>query len=468
MSTSSAAPLMISVSGVRGLIGQTLTPAVGVEFGQAFGWFLKNQESRSTNQEGGGRPVVAIGRDTRPSGPMVFGAVAAGLMSVGVDVVDVDVATTPSVALMGRFLKTDASIVITASHNPIIWNGIKFLRHDGIAYPPAQAAEIKKIYFEKPWKLVGIEGLGRLTTDSRAHAHHVQTVLQYFDVKGIAEKRYRVVLDSVNGAGCVGTPMLLSKLGVELVHMNAEGTGIFAHVPEPTKENLTDLCAKVVEKRAAVGFAQDPDADRLAVVDENGVYIGEEYTLALCAYARMLVKPVPVVANLSTSRMVDDIAAKFGQKVYRTAVGEANVAGKMQEVNGPGAGGNVIGGEGNGGIIDLRVGPVRDSFLGMAMVLDLMTRTGKRVSELVGEIPRYAMIKTKFECTQEQSAALVAAVKEKFADQRLDTSDGVRIDWADGWVHVRQSNTEPIARIIAEGRTEGVAEELISRIRGMK
>ncbi|HUO07593.1 MAG TPA: phosphoglucosamine mutase [Phycisphaerae bacterium] len=463
----STAPLMISVSGVRGLIGETLTPQVGVEFGQAFGHFLRENTKHKTQNT---KPVVAIGRDTRPSGPMVFGAVAAGLMSVGVDVVDVDVATTPSVALMGRFLKTDASIVITASHNPIIWNGIKFLRHDGIAYPPEQAAEIKKIYFAKPWKLVGIEGLGRLTTDSRAHAHHVQTVLQYFDVKGIAHQRYRVVLDSVNGAGCVGTPMLLSKLGAELIHMNAEGTGIFAHTPEPTKENLTDLCAKVKEKRAAVGFAQDPDADRLAIVDENGTYIGEEYTLALCTYARMLVKPVPVVANLSSSRMVDDIAAKYGQKVFRTPVGEANVAGKMQEVaggNGGGAGG-VIGGEGNGGIIDLRVGPVRDSFLGMAMVLDMLTRTGKTVSQLVGEIPRYAMIKTKFECTPEQSAALVAAVKEKFADQRLDTSDGVRIDWADGWVHVRQSNTEPIARVIAEAGDVKTANELIGKVQSLR
>ena len=401
---------------------------------------------------------------------MVFGAVSAGLMSVGVDVVDVGVATTPSVALMGRFLKCDAAIVITASHNPIVWNGIKFLRHDGIAYPPGEAARMKEIYFAKPWvgKLAGIEELGRLTEDSRAHAHHVQTVLQYFDVRGIAEKRFRVVLDSVNGAGCVGTPMLLSKLGVELVHMNAEGTGIFAHVPEPTKENLTDLCAKVKEKRAAVGFAQDPDADRLAIVDENGTYIGEEYTLALCTYARMLVKPVPVVANLSTSRMVDDIAAKYGQRVYRTAVGEANVAGKMQEVNGAGAGGNVIGGEGNGGIIDLRVGPVRDSFLGMAMVLDMLTRTGKTVSQLVSDIPRYAMSKTKFECTPEQSAGLVAAVKEKFADQKLDTSDGVRIDWADGWVHVRQSNTEPIARVIAEASDEGRARELIGKVEGLR
>ena len=446
---------MISVSGVRGIIGATLTPQVAVEFGQAFGHFLKTQNP-------GHKPKVAIGRDTRPSGPMVFGAVSAGLMSVGVDVIDVDVATTPSVALFGRYLKTDASIVITASHNPILWNGIKFLRHDGIAYPPAQAAQIKQIYFDKPWKLVPIEHLGLLSTDSRIHAHHIQTVLQYFDVRGIAAHRYRVVLDSVNGAGCIGTPMLTGKLGVELIHMNGEATGHFAHTPEPTKENLVTLADKVREKRAAVGFAQDPDADRLAVVDENGTYIGEEYTLALCTYARMLTKPGSVCANLSTSRMVDDIAAKFGQKVFRTPVGEANVASKMMEINA------VIGGEGNGGVIDLRVGPVRDSFLGIAMILDLMSRTGKSISQIVAELPRYAMLKTKFECTPQQSAALVEKVKTQFADQKLDLQDGVRIDWPTGWVHVRQSNTEPIARVIAEAADEQTAQSLVNQVQSLR
>jgi phosphomannomutase len=477
--------LIVSVSGVRGIVGATLTPEVGVGFGEAFGWFLRENAKRETRNA---KPVVAIGRDSRPSGPMVFGALVAGLLAFGVDVVDVGVATTPSVALLGRFLKADASIVITASHNPIMWNGIKFLREDGIAFPPEQAARIKEIYLTKPWLgvagggLVDIEHMGVLTTDSRAHAHHIQTVLQYFDVRGICDKRYKVVLDSVNGAGCIGTPMLLGKLGVELVHLNGEATGRFAHTPEPTKENLTELAAKVKEKRAAVGFAQDPDADRLAIVDEHGEYIGEEYTLALCTYARMLVKPgggVPVVANLSTSRMVDDIAAKFGQRVYRTPVGEANVAGKMQAVDETGGKGGVIGGEGNGGIIDLRVGPVRDSFLGMVMILDAMTRTGKTVSQLVAEIPKYVMIKTKFECTPEQAAALVGKVKEKFADQKIDVQDGVRIDWpaspsgglggrSGGWVHVRQSNTEPIARVIGEAGDEATAKGLIAAVQALR
>ena len=457
----STAPLMISVSGVRGLIGQTLTPQVATEFGQAFGHFLL-QSGNWKLDTGHSRPTVVIGRDSRPSGPMVFGAVSAGLMSVGVNVVDVGVATTPSVALMVRYLKAAAGIVITASHNPIMWNGIKFLRHDGIAFPPEQAAQIKAAYFAKAWQLTPIENLGLFTTDSRIHAHHVQLVLQYFDTKAIANKRYRVVVDSVNGAGCIPTPMLLSKLGAEMIHMNNEATGIFAHTPEPTKENLVTLCEEVKKRRAAVGFAQDPDADRLAIVDENGVYIGEEYTLALCALARMMSKPGPSVTNLSTSRMIDDVAARFGQTVHRTPVGEANVAGKMQEINA------VIGGEGNGGVIDLRVGPVRDSLLGITMVLDLMARTGKSVSELVNDIPRYAMIKTKFECSPEQSAALVAAVKTKFADQKLDTQDGVRIDWPEGWVHVRQSNTEPIARVIAEAADEATARGLVEQVQGLR
>ncbi len=466
---SSISPLMISVSGVRGIIGSSLTPAVATEFGQAFGCFLQNRRIQSPAATApSSRLKVAIGRDSRPSGPLVFQAVSAGLMSVGVDVVDLDIATTPSIALFGRYLKADAAIAITASHNPIIWNGIKFLRDDGIAFPPAEAAQIKQTYFDKPWLKSGlapIEKLGLFSTDSRVHAHHIQTVLQYFDIRAIAQHRYKIVLDSVNGAGCIGTPMLLGKLGTETVHMNDQATGHFAHVPEPTKENLVTLCEKVKQTRAVVGFAQDPDADRLAIVDENGTYIGEEYTLALCAYARMLSKPGPMCANLSTSRMIDDIAARFGQIVYRTPVGEANVASKMMEVNA------VCGGEGNGGIIDLRIGPVRDSFLGIVMILDLMHRTNKSISQLVNDIPRYSMIKTKFECTPEQSAKLVAAVKKKFADQKLDTQDGVRIDWSGengGWVHVRQSNTEPIARVIAEAADEATANALIAQVQVLR
>ncbi len=451
--------LMISVSGVRGLIGRTMTPQVATEFGQAFGAFLVKNPGPGA---AAGPLAVAIGRDSRPSGPMVQAALTAGLLSVGVNVIDLGVATTPGVALMGRFLKTAASVVITASHNPLEWNGIKFLRHDGVAFPPTDAAVIKQSYFDKNWTMQEIAKLGRYSTDSRTHAQHVQRVLAVVDAKGIAEQRYKVVLDSVNGAGCVATPTLLSKLGAEMAHMNGEATGNFAHTPEPTKENLTGLCDEVKRRGAAVGFAQDPDADRLAIVDEHGAYIGEEYTLALATLARLSVKPGPVVANLSTSRMVDDLARRFNCEVFRSAVGEANVAAKMMEV------GAVIGGEGNGGVIDPRVGPVRDSFVGIALVLEHMARTKKTISALVAEIPAYTMVKSKFPCTPEEAASLVNKARTAFAGARMDTTDGARIDTPEGWVHVRPSNTEPIARVIAEGATHAAAEALVQRVMALR
>ncbi|MGC9259370.1 MAG: phosphoglucosamine mutase [Phycisphaerae bacterium] len=451
--------LIISVSGVRGIIGDSLTAATAMELGQAFGAWLKHTGGDARRVA----PVkVAIGRDSRISGPMIQSAFSAGLMAVGVHVVDLGITTTPSVALMGRFLKTDAAVVITASHNPAEYNGIKFISPGGIAFSGTVINELKKLYEARNWNLESIAGIGTLTMDSRAHANHVQAILPLVDCKGISAHRYRVVLDSINGAGCAPSPMLLGKLGVELAHVNNQATGRFAHAPEPTRENLTDLCRQVTRHRAVVGFAQDPDADRLAVVDERGVYVGEEYTLALATLSRVMVQPGVIVCNLSTSRMVDDIAAKFKSTVIRTPVGEANVAAAMLEHQA------VIGGEGNGGVIDPRVGPVRDSLIGMALILDLMTRTGKSISQIVGSIPKYAMIKTKFSAARPEAQALVEKVKAEFAAQRLDPRDGVRIDWPEGWVHVRPSNTEPIARVIAEAADDKTAQELIARVERLK
>jgi phosphomannomutase len=447
--------LIISVSGVRGVIGDSLTPGVAMEFGQAFGELLK---LTALDDQTAAPVKVAVGRDSRVSGPMIQAAFCAGLMSVGVHVVDLAIATTPSVALMGRYLKTDASVVITASHNPPEYNGIKFISHDGIAFSGDIIYQLRKIFESRSWNLEAIDRIGTLTTDSRGHANHVQAILPLVDARAISAHRYRVVLDSINGAGCAPSPMLLGKLGVELAHVNNQATGRFAHPPEPTRENLTDLCHQVTRHRAAVGFAQDPDADRLAVVDERGTYIGEEYTLALAVLSRVMVKPGVIVCNLSTSRMVDDIAAKFKSAVIRTPVGEANVAAAMIEHQA------VIGGEGNGGVIDPRIGPVRDSLIGMTLILDLMSRTGKPLSQIVSAIPKYAMIKTKFPATRSQADELVEKVKTEYADQKLDLQDGVRIDWPEGWVHVRPSNTEPIARVIAEAADEKTAQELIARV----
>jgi phosphomannomutase len=296
--------------------------------------------------------------------------------------------------------------------------------------------------------------------NSETHALHLRRVLEHVDVLGISSKRFKVVLDSVNGAGCVATATLLNKLGCQLVHLNGSPNGQFAHEPEPTEKNLTGLCDEVRRQRASVGFAQDPDADRLAIVDETGAYIGEEYSLVLAA--RLLLskkKGAIAVANLSSSRMLDDVAEKYGGRVIRTAVGEANVVEAIIANNA------VIGGEGNGGVIDPRIVPGRDSMVGMAYVLQLMTATGKSISQLVSEFPRYQILKTKFECRREDAERAVEALKREFASEKIDVQDGIRIDWADSWVHARPSNTEPIMRIIAEAPDRAAAEQRVVMIR---
>ncbi len=442
--------LMVSVSGIRGQIGRTLTPEVAARFGAAFGTML-----------GAGKTVV-VGRDSRPSGPMVRNAVTSGLLACGVKTIDLGLVTTPGVALMTRELGADGGVVITASHNPIEWNGIKFLRPNGLALSVEGAAELKRIWQRGDYAYVAPDACGTETTHDSTHATHIARVLAIVDTEAIAARRFKVVLDSVNGAGCVGTARLLEELGCDLVAMNAEPTGLFAHTPEPTEANLTDLCAEVARSGAAVGFAQDPDADRLALVDERGTYIGEEYTLALCAAYVLARHSGPAAANLSTSRMIDDVAARYGAVVVRTPVGEANVAGRML------ADRCIIGGEGNGGIIDPRVVPVRDSMVGIALILAQMTETGKALSELVDEIPRYAMIKTKFPCPADAAPKVAAAARAHFAGRdgaAFDDSDGLRIDLPDGWVHVRASNTEPIMRIIAEAPQRSTAEALVDEVR---
>ncbi len=303
-----------------------------------------------------------------------------------------------------------------------------------------------------------VEKLVSPRRNSETHALHVKRVLDHVDVLGISTKRYKVVVDSVNGAGCVTSATMLSKLGCQLVHLNATPDGQFPHEPEPTAGNLTELAEAVRRQRADVGFAQDPDADRLAIVDENGTYIGEEYSLALAAKYVLAKRPGVTVTNLSSSRMLDDIASATGSSVIRTAVGEANVVEAMVRH------GSTIGGEGNGGVIDPRIVPGRDSLVGMAYVLQLMASSGKSLSQLVAEIPKYEIVKTKFECRREDANKVVEALKEDFAAEKVDTQDGIRIDWDRAWVHARPSNTEPIMRIIAEAPDRATAEGRIGQV----
>lgn len=449
--------LMIGISGMRGTIGGTLTPAVVGQMACAFASWLK--QTQVPNQ--GSHFRVVFGRDSRPSGFWVRDAAVASLVACGIEVIDLDIVTTPGVAMMVKHLAADGAVIATASHNPIQWNGLKFLNRQAVAPAPEHANQIKALYEAKAADYVRVDKLVSPKRNPDTHALHVKRVLEYVDVLGISSKRYKVVLDSVNGAGCVASATLLSKLGCRLQHINATPDGQFPHEPEPTEKNLVGLANEVRKQRADVGFAQDPDADRLAIVDENGTYIGEEYSLALAAKLILSKKPGVTVANLSSSRMLDDIAAAHNSRVIRTPVGETNVVQAML------ANASTIGGEGNGGVIDPRIVPGRDSLVGMAYILQLMANTGKTISQLVAEIPRYEIVKTKFECRREDANRAVEAIKKEFASEKVDTQDGIRIDWDRAWVHARPSNTEPIMRIIAEAPTRQEAEKRIAQVQAV-
>lgn len=448
-----AQELIISVSGMRGIIGENLTPAIAAEYGCAFGSFLKGQAD-----PGAAKPSVCIGRDSRVSGPMLASAVMAGLCSVGVEAIDLGLVTTPSVGIMLRHLGCQGGVIITASHNPIPYNGIKLLLDNGMAPPPEKAARIRQCYFDKQFSFVASPECGRVAVNSETDHVHIQKVLAVVQSQQIARRKYKIALDSVNGAGAPIAKKLLAQLGCDVVAINDEPTGLFAHEPEPTAANLGGLCECVREAGADIGFAQDPDADRLAIVDENGTYIGEEYTLALAAKYVYSSQSGPAAANLSTSRMIDDVAKAAGGHVIRTPVGEANVASAMLQSN------CIIGGEGNGGVIDLRIGPIRDSLVAMALVLQLMAETGKTVSELVQEIGSYCMHKDKFSADASQAGRIIDLTKQRFADAALNTSDGCRFDFDDGWVHLRTSNTEPVMRIIVEANDEAAASHYIDAV----
>ncbi len=440
---------MISVSGIRGRVGFGLEPAVVANYAAAFGAWARGRTP--------GRPVV-LGRDSRVSGPLFHAVARASLQSVGADVVDLDLTTTPTLQMAVEHHAAAGGLMISASHNPIEWNALKCIGPDGLFLSAAAGAEMRAL-LDTGVPYATWDALGALRADDAAVARHVEKILAlpFVDVEAIRARRFRVAYDACRGAGGVIVPRLLERLGCTVTSINLETDGRFPRPPEPVPENLGDLSALVRESGAAVGLATDPDVDRLALVAEDGTAIGEDYTLAFACRVVLRQRKGHVVANLSTSRVVDDAVEAAGQRVIHAPVGEVNVALRMR------AEGAVVGGEGNGGVIvpDLHLG--RDAPLAVALTLQLLAEENRPVSAIVAAAPRYVIIKDKLPRPDGPLDAAYAALARAFPDAARNTEDGLRLTWPDRWVHLRPSGTEPIIRVIAEAPTRAAAQALVDR-----
>ena len=441
--------LMVSVSGVRGIVGTDLTPEFVARYAAAFGVLARDA----------GSPRVVLARDARTSGPMFADAASSGLRSVGCTVVDCGLIPTPTAQLAVEHHHAGGGIILTASHNPIEWNALKFVGPDGLFLDHATSARLQALVTGTIPR-VSWDGLGGTETDGGAVRRHIDRILAlpFVDVAAIRARRFRVALDCVRGAGGTAMPAILEALGCAVSGIHLETDGRFPRPPEPIPERLGDLGALVTRSGAAVGMAVDPDVDRLALVDEAGVPIGEDYTLAFAVETVLRRRSGPVVVNLSTSLVVDDAARAYGASVARAPVGEANVARAMRTA------GAVVGGEGNGGVMLPALHLGRDAPLAAALVLDLLAADGRSVSARVAARPRYAIVKAKAPRGGDL-AALYRALEGRFRDARPDRQDGLRLGWDDRWLHVRPSGTEPIVRIIAEAPTAAAAEELVAACR---
>jgi phosphomannomutase len=385
---------------------------------------------------------------------MLRNAVLAGLTSAGSSVEDIGIAPTPTVGIAVRQLGAAGGIQITASHNPAPWNGLKMFGPDGAVLTAERGREVQQLFEVGGIKYAGWDGIGTVRVPPDLLDEHVKLACDAVGAAMIHAAGFRVLLDGNGGAGGPLGANLLRQLGCEVVELACDADGLFVHEAEPIPAHLIDVGPQVVRSEAAIGFVLDPDADRLALINEKGTSVSEEVTLALAVKYRLGQKKGPVVINMSTSRVVEDIAREAGCECLRTAVGEANVVAGMRSA------GAVIGGEGNGGVIDPRVGWVRDPFVGMAMILALMAETGKNLSELVAGLPAYAMLKTKYTVAKDKLAGALDAIAKRWPDAKADRRDGLRLDWADRWVHVRPSNTEPVVRVIAESPTEAETKKL--------
>ncbi len=432
---------IISVSGLRGIVGETLTPEVAIRYAAAFAASISPG-------------VIVIGRDGRSSGELLVRAVQAGLGAIGRDTIDAGVAATPPIGVLVRQYQAAGGVQITASHNPPPYNGMKLFSAEGRVISSGPGQEVLARYRSASPDWVRHDRLGTVQSCPDSLAVHLNAVLDTVDADRIRKCRFKVVLDSNHGAGSLLGRRLLEELGCQVTLLGGQPDGRFAHPAEPTADNLVDVLAEVPRAGADVGFCQDPDADRLAVIDRSGRYLGEEYTLAICVDHVLRQRKGPIVTNCSSRRMSKDMAEKYGQPFFHSAVGEANVADVMLAKDA------IFGGEGNGGPIDPRVGLVRDSFVGMAQLLDAMAARELSIGQLADELPRYEMVKTKIALPREKVSAALDALERHFDDAKTDRLDGLRLDWPGRWLLVRPSNTEPIVRAFAEAPTAEQAANL--------
>ena len=452
--------LIKSISGIRGTIGgspgDNLTPIDAVKFAAAYGIWLKAYSKKE-------KLKVVIGRDARLSGEMIQNLVVSTLVGLGIDVVDLDLSTTPTVEIAVPLEKADGGIILTASHNPKQWNALKLLNEKGEFLDAAQGAKILDIAEKEDFDFSEVDDLGSITKNDSYIDIHIDEVLDLslVDADTIRKAKFKVVVDGVNSTGGIAIPKLLEELGVEVVKLYCDPTGHFPHNPEPLKEHLGDICELVVKEKADFGIVVDPDVDRLAFIDNTGEMFGEEYTLVACADYVLGKTKGNTVSNLSSSRALRDITQKHGGTYEAAAVGEVNVVTKMKANNA------IIGGEGNGGIIYPESHYGRDSLVGTALFLMLMAEKGGTVAELRASYPLYFMSKKKIQLTPGLDVdGILKAMAEKYKNEDISTIDGVKIDFAENWVHLRKSNTEPIIRIYTEAKSQSQADELADRIIG--
>ncbi|WP_314296685.1 phosphoglucosamine mutase [Capnocytophaga gingivalis] len=449
--------LIKSISGIRGTIGgkvdENLTPIDAVKFAAAYGSWLKGQSGKE-------HVKVVIGRDARISGEMIQNLVQYTLIGLGIDVVNIGLSTTPTVEVAVPLEKADGGIILTASHNPKEWNALKLLNDKGEFVSDQDGKAILRIAQENDFSFATVDHLGKLTHDDRYIDLHIEEVLALPLVtpEAIQKKKFRVVVDAVNSTGGIAIPRLLERLGVEVVKLYCEPNGHFPHNPEPLREHLRDICKKVVEEKADFGIVVDPDVDRLAFITDQGEMFGEEYTLVACADYVLSKAKGNVVSNLSSSRALRDIAQKYGVTYSAAAVGEVNVVTEMKRVEA------IIGGEGNGGIIYPELHYGRDALVGVALFLSLLAERGGSVQQLRESYPAYFMSKNKIQLTEQINPdQILKTMEQKYAHEQTTTIDGLKIDFADSWVHLRKSNTEAIIRIYTEAKSQKEADDLAQR-----